>query len=204
MVGRPSSTYPSIRAEKTCTVPDSLVRTAENDGELWAGPPVLSLVPSQANHSSSLCRRFQTVQTPEKIAHMASVSRNSNDGKTQKHVFLFFTVWEPGAWGLLVRAKARNFATTNSDGKRRTETEGGMTFHQSRLWLVWDVHERKGRSFWQRTQGFRQVAASSEENNRDKRRPQTARPRARSSGRGVARYGTASFWSVASTCPCHQ
>ena len=40
------------------------------NGELWARLPVLTPVPSQANHSSSRRHQFQTGQTPEEPARI--------------------------------------------------------------------------------------------------------------------------------------
>ena len=111
-------------------------------------------------------------------------------------------------------------ATTNSDGKSRLlETEGGVTFHQSRLWHVWHEHEMYdsytycfslacgvrhtcAASNEERAASDTRVPASSEEINRHATNDgcgKTTCPR-QWTGRGTLRHCT-KFWSVASTCP---
>ena len=61
----------AVPLNKTCThVLEYLVRTAKKEMELWARPPVMTPVPSQAIHTCSRRRLFQTGQTPEKHARM--------------------------------------------------------------------------------------------------------------------------------------
>ena len=74
-VGCPSCTDPIVIVphpkKETCThVLGSFVHTAKKSGELWARRPVLTPVPSQANHSSSRLHRFETGHTADKIARM--------------------------------------------------------------------------------------------------------------------------------------
>ena len=71
MVGCPSCTDPSIIVNTTCTHVWTPWSIPQKMGERWARTPVLTPVPLQAIHSSPSCRcRFQTGETPEKLAHM--------------------------------------------------------------------------------------------------------------------------------------
>ena len=64
-VGRPWSTYLSIRSARVGLLGPHCKKVEE----LWARPPVLTPVRSQASHSSSPCQ-FQTGQTPDELARM--------------------------------------------------------------------------------------------------------------------------------------
>ena len=95
--------------------------------ELWARPPVLTPVPSQATHSSppiavgsrredSLVRVSRhSRETGIHVRLRGSVFRNSNGGKNRKNAFLSVTVWEPGTGGQDVetRVRARTHETTD-------------------------------------------------------------------------------------------
>ena len=126
-VGCPSSTYPSfLFSQKKKLVNTSWTPWSplQQNGELWARALVLTPEPSQANHSKN--------------------------GKQSNTRFLCVAVWEPGTCGqdMGTRRSWRRFphdeidTALNSQVRQRTlqargapsETEGGMAFHQSRLW----------------------------------------------------------------------
>ena len=80
----------------------------QKNEELWAHPPVLTPVPSQAIHSYPLfavgSRLVKIVRNWLSYSAPWSVFRNSNDQRiknkqTNKLVFLSVTVWEPGTGG---------------------------------------------------------------------------------------------------------
>ena len=107
-VGCLTSKWPSIRKKPVHTswTPWSALQKKR---KLWARPPVLTLVPSQAIHSSppiqtgkllgpylkTILKNWHSCWTPW------SVFRNNNDGKTEKTRFFCVTVWEPWSLGLV-------------------------------------------------------------------------------------------------------
>ena len=79
----------------------------EKSGALWTRPSVLTPVPSQANHSfnhsSSHRRRFQTGQTPEKLARMFRLLISRDTLAQMAHM-----------WGSLVRASRHSLRNRHS------------------------------------------------------------------------------------------
>ena len=129
-VGQISKALVRKKLVHTCWAPWSVLQ--KTSGDLWARPPVLTPVPSQANHNSSRRHRFQTGQTPEKCARMfQAVSRNNNDVKTPKHVFVCHCLGASDLWSrhgtasnYFCFALARGFRhTCAASGEERTASD---------------------------------------------------------------------------------
>ena len=102
MVGCRSCTDPSILVKKNLYTRVGLLGPYCRKWwrELWARPTVLAPVPSQANNSSSTCRRFQTGQTPEKNARLSDSLVNP---QTPEKIARMFRLLGPSLETLLRR-----------------------------------------------------------------------------------------------------